>query len=73
MIHGDSLFVLKITDTEVLNYSGRRERTASPLIVRGEPAAGGDLVPPPATRRKSPIPKSLINSDQHPERQVYHA
>jgi hypothetical protein len=27
----------------------------------------------PATRRKKPIPKSLINSDQHLERQVFHA
>ena len=31
------MFVLKITGTEVLNYSGRRERTALPLIVRDEP------------------------------------
>jgi hypothetical protein len=31
------LFVLKITGTEVLNYSGRRECAALPLIVRDEP------------------------------------
>jgi hypothetical protein len=35
MVHGASLFVLKITGTEVLNYSGRREAQALPLIVPG--------------------------------------
>ena len=44
----------------------------SPLNRPDYPAAG-DLMPHRATRRKKPIPKSLINSDQHPERQVYHA
>jgi hypothetical protein len=48
------------------------EVTPSPLNRPDDPAAG-DLMPHPTTRRKKPIPKSLINSDQHPERQVHHA
>jgi hypothetical protein len=39
----------------------------SPLNRPDYPAAG-NLMPRRATRSKKPIPRSLINSDQHPER-----
>src|ERR1700682_1898186 len=47
------------------------EPELSPLIVRGEPAAGRSRAASRNPTQKA-IPKS-INSDQHPERQVYHA
>jgi hypothetical protein len=37
------------------------------------PRTGQFPMPLGARRRKMPIPKSLIKSDEHPERQVHHA